>query len=917
MLNSSRVFLGSHSFKFSNRLHSIQSYSSVGNLPFVLVHKMNWTSRREYNAALCIVLRCRTFLSKCHVIKRKTDVGMIYRSSKEEGILHCFISLIRQGIRNSDQLRVKYDEKMTHYNSKKQSLVNGLQRVRLEEKKANMSQILIAVNDHQQFLAKLEVHSRRQFERTRARLESLEEQFEAITSIQIFIGQEVKKSSTQKDEDGFHQWTCNELKTIEIFMDGCDLEKDRIVHDDQTRIDNSIQTLLDSDCLFTSKVERIIDIEGLEAEMYSFHIEVERRGAEGSKTNHLLEWIERNGRKMEEAESNLESIYGDISSFYHQATLEMQKCPTFDKDKAPTRRELDANKKFHSHEWFDSFEKKPWLEIHKHQVSMKKYTRIQEHVRIRRIDLLASRNTEVREDNLDDYPKVDFSLSGRIVPEIKTAPELKTAMANINNNATLRKRFSATIKAMKRGVAHLRQGIDNTNKASKPLLRDLFMLKSKKSSHGIKSSLPFHLRRNPEFRMMMINVKKNMVQQQESLSAISSLKFTVGEQESNAFNIMNDDNAANGLLFYQNRLELGHHEQVVLWIRLGSKMEEFITQVSVLATKIGEDNDPQDLITHSQLKGGLRVKRNYASTMVASNLQVAYSNSSDPSILRKEYEMIPSCVSAMGDCLIQGNLWIALSKRHHRVVVTDTIKLEKELNEYQDLLSEMPHDQMMQNIVKEITLRLKLAKRKRVERRGIKADPLEYISEFLLIDDKHIKQMRAVFRRIDLDADGLVSTEEIVKAMKGAVTITSLIGKLLGVILDENNCLIVRMDFSEFARGFCSLAVLGKDDIVKLVFSSVDEGGYGFIPEQRYREIALMLDPKENGFAYRALRDEILPESISFAEFEDLNGKYPNVLHPLFTFQESVRMNLVGVNYWVRKMKKFIVAKEFVLKSKF
>jgi hypothetical protein len=56
----------------------------------------------------------------------------------------------------------------------------------------------------------------------------------------------------------------------------------------------------------------------------------------------------------------------------------------------------------------------------------------------------------------------------------------------------------------------------------------------------------------------------------------------------------------------------------------------------------------------------------------------------------------------------------------------------------------MPHDEMMQNIVKEKSQRLKLAKEKRVERRGIKADPLDYISEFLVLDDKHII---FVFRR--------------------------------------------------------------------------------------------------------------------------------------------------------------------------
>jgi Ca2+-binding EF-hand superfamily protein len=810
--------------------------------------------------------------------------------------------LIRQGARNSNQLKVEIDERISTFTSLKEKLINGPQRLRLEDKIANMSQILIAANEQSRFIGTLKGHSKSQAEGTKVRMHSLLETFENVRTVQTFITQELGKVLTTQDDDhGFLNWINKEKKGMEVIMLECDLKQIRALEDEQSRRDRNIQILLDSERLFTFKIDAIQNIIGLEAEMFSFHTQVDRSGAGRLKPVYLLEWIDRNGTMTEEAANSLENVYADISLFYHQNILKMQSCVVFDQDtdseslrncrETSTVQMIDP---FHSYEWFELFERKPWIQLYKQQMAIQQYKRIQEYIRIHRNDLLTRQVVELQKEK--DYNR---PCAGRKSQEMLISVE--------------HKRFPI-VKAVIRGVVHMKQGIKAKKESSASFLADYFTLKCRTSARGSNPQLPFHLRRNHEIRRMMVNVKTNMMQQQQSITAMSSLKFTMGREESELFAFANDDNATNGIPYYQNRLELGRHSQVVLWIQLSSKVEEFITRVSVVPSKVVlEEKEVHNFISHSCLKGGLLVNRNTASTMVVSSLQVSYSNNSDANILKKEYEMIPCCITAIGDCLINGNLWISLSERYQSISATDINKLERELDEYEDTLSEMPHDQTMQNIVKEMSQRLNIAKIKRVQRRSIEDNPLDYITKFLLIEDRHVKIIRKVFRMIDVDMDGFVSTGEIVKAMKGFDTMIDLIGKLLGIILDEKNQLIVCVDFGGFARGLCSLAVLGKDEMIKLIFSSIDEGGAGFIQDHNYREITQILDPNGNGFAFRALQSEILPGVISFAQFEALHCKYPNALHPLFSFQHSVRESLIGIKYWVRKMRMFAVAKDLVM----
>jgi hypothetical protein len=61
-----------------------------------------------------------------------------------------------------------------------------------------------------------------------------------------------------------------------------------------------------------------------------------------------------------------------------------------------------------------------------------------------------------------------------------------------------------------------------------------------------------------------------------------------------------------------------------------------------------------------------------------------------------------------------------------------------------------------------------------------------------------------------------------------------LIKKIVGIILNAQNQLLEELDFERFAHCFCSFAMLGRDEMIKIVFNSIDNEGYGHIRNQGY-----------------------------------------------------------------------------------
>ena len=209
-----------------------------------------------------------------------------------------------------------------------------------------------------------------------------------------------------------------------------------------------------------------------------------------------------------------------------------------------------------------------------------------------------------------------------------------------------------------------------------------------------------------------------------------------------------------------------------------------------------------------------------------------------------------------------------------------------------------------------------MAKRKKEERRGVRTDHLEYVTEFLVMKEKDISKLRYVFDSIDVHHSGSVSVESVVMRMKEAEqSLTPLIEKLVAMTLGDTQLNGGMLGFGEFARSLCTFAMLGSVEMTQLLFSSIDDAGYGHIPKQGYIDLLKTLHPKGSGIAFRVIREVNIPDSMPFSLFDELNRDYPNALFPLYKFQRFLRETLLGLKYWNHKMRKFQYAKDLVVRS--
>ena len=910
---------------------------------------MVWISRREYNAAELIVSQCRLFLSKRERDRLKRDLGNLRNQMRRPDPFHirenaaaiivqkfCRSFAVRKYLSDNGIVRhFRKDDAITyahsnytkrrvydrqseidelecteellrhlvdrHLNDLEQKMLTftlKLQKVqintgphtRLEARIGIYGQAQTAVENQITYAVKLRAQSIAISERANGNLETVYQNYISIESIESYM---IKIESNGIKNKIHLQWIRDERENMIRLMDDCDQVQEQILFEEQMRLNEVIQTLVRSHEMYSTKVLMIEKLEGFESEAFSLALCVQSKRIDSSDGEKLMEWIQSNGDKIEHVENSLAGTFDELHSFYCQQEDEMTKFVIFEKNEsvieATCKRSSKSEMvKFDSNDWMRMYESEPWVQKQEMEAALKHLKAVQGHIRVRRNDLLSRKQND---NNGGNVCKVD--------PAQGTS---ESAMPTL---------LRSSIKEAKYRLKGISQGIQAVNERYKVLLRRVSQRKEKRKSGRV---VPLPSRRDHELNKMVINVQKYMKQQQHTSVAISSRKFTVGAEETNAVNHVNDENAANGRPFYENRLELGHHTQVVLWIQFSSKDGECISHISLGPRE--EDGSEYHslgytLVGHPRLAGGLWVKRDLEHKFVISSLQVTYANSSDSQILQNDYEKIPCCLAALDDCLVQGNIWIALNKRYTRMTPIDVNKLEKELKEYEELLSQRAGDKTIQNLVEEMERRVDVAKRRQVERRGIEND-LEYITEFLVIEKSHIKKLRNIFNAIDCDADKVVSIDEVVHFVKAANVLSGLIRQLMGIMLDEQNRAIHQVDFGQFAKGFCSIIMLGKEDMIKLVFSAVDKAGYGYIPKKAYLDLLEIMDPKGTSVASRALKEEFLPNSLPFALFEELSETYPSALFPLFQFQFSLREHLLGVKYWNRKIRKFQLAKRLV-----
>ncbi len=771
-------------------------------------------------------------------------------------------------------------------------------QTRLKGKKDNYEQILLAVGNQGAFVRKLQAQSLAMSEKGKQTLDLIQQNYNSIQNIHSFLKGVVVNGSDKIESQAHLEWIYNEEEWMMTCMGSCDECQEQILFEEQIRMDENIQTLLQSHQMFSSKVALLQKLEGYEAEAFSLTLTVESRLMDSSDGEKIMSWIQSNGEKIEQVENSLVNEFDSVHSFYFQQEDLMAKSVVFAMSEFKVEATCKRSNKscigrFMTQDWMQLYNKKPWIQKEEMDAASKHLKLVQQHIRIRRNDLIRKKQIGGKCGDTNNHD-LDKGMSSR---------QRRASQAKLLFSAGTT--FVTKAKHNLNGLKH------ELREANKVVLRSFSLVKAKIKGRVRVVPLRIPSRRDHELDKMVANVKRYMQQLQNNCVAVSALKITFGAEESESLEKVNNNNASNGRPFYQNRLEIGHHTQVLIWIEYSSKAEQCITHIALSEDDEAKEyrNEGYTLVGHPNLSGGLWIKRDPHHKLVVASMQVAFSNNSDSHILKKDYEKIPCCLTVFGDRIARGNIWIALKNRNTRNTPIDICKLEKELEEYETLLSEHPEDEIVQSLVNEMARRVEVGKRKEVERQKNDSD-LDYITEFLVIDQNDVDKLRKVFNAIDHEGHKRVSTKDILHFMDAPSALCGIIQQFLGLLLDKKSRALRELDFSQFSKGLSQIIMLGKDEMIKLIFSSIDQQGYGHIPRGKFLGLLDIMDPNGKDVASRRLREENLPDSLSFALFEAISEKYPSLFSPLFQFQRKLRGEMLGAKYWNRKIRKFQLAKK-------
>lgn len=173
------------------------------------------------------------------------------------------------------------------------------------------------------------------------------------------------------------------------------------------------------------------------------------------------------------------------------------------------------------------------------------------------------------------------------------------------------------------------------------------------------------------------------------------------------------------------------------------------------------------------------------------------------------------------------------------------------------------------------------------------------------LTQKHLKKLRGKFDDIDIDGSGNIDTEEFFEACGEARS--PITDRLFATIdLDSSGTI----EFEEFIRVLATYCMFTKDDILRFCFETFDKDGSNAIDEQEFVELCKHVNnasPTYPGNFKNALENFDVNEDglIDYAEFIELERRYPLILFPAFRLQDSLQSFSLGSRKWLKIIEEY------------
>lgn len=389
--------------------------------------------------------------------------------------------------------------------------------------------------------------------------------------------------------------------------------------------------------------------------------------------------------------------------------------------------------------------------------------------------------------------------------------------------------------------------------------------------------------------------------------AIKEIRVTIGVQQMLFFQKENDHLQDKGLPHFvkMERALVSGSEPIYLWTQMTFDDTMFITDICLSHKDVESEYHlelTRERYTAMEIPSTNLVlwwKRSQHRSKGVKELRLTFTEQEEVRCSVDGFERLSPDLSVFS--LAEMVMWMQKISKTKTSSALNADAVMAEIVKVRDMLQAEPKNRNLKDLLQKLNEKLRVCLDKQTN--AIVTNPLQAAIELMALTEGEVEQFMKIFKRIDKDERGKVTTMDIFEFLKQPAT--PLAREIFTTLdaLDDNGY----VEFGDFVRVLGTFCFFGKEEILRFIYVFTDKARVGDISAGDFERLIEMINPVEKLRARRALKMMKIDPKRRFTlqDFLVLNGEYPALFNQVFLLQHAMRTQTLGDTWWFNKLSKY------------